>query len=138
MSRSSGMCGGGGHPPGAPRVYSWDSEKIGIGPPPIKTNVGWLRIDHGLSRYSRKYRLGAALLALDKPRQVIARLDYPILEPMHEFEKKGFRPDTVFSCGAVVMGEELFVYYGGGDEVVCVAKLPLQQLLLELSKSTVK
>lgn len=118
-----------------PRVYSWDSDKIGIGPPPIKTTLGWLLIYHGLSRYSKKYRLGAALLALEKPRQVIARLDYPILEPTHEFEKKGLRPDTVFSCGAVTQKDTLFVYYGAGDEVVCVATLSLSQLLVELSRS---
>lgn len=117
-----------------PRVYSWDSDKIGIGPPPIKTASGWLLIYHGLSRYSLKYRLGAALLATDNPSQVLARLDYPILEPETEHEKKGVRPDTVFSCGVCVIEDNLYVYYGGGDQVIGAARLSLSKLLEELRK----
>lgn len=117
-----------------PRIHSWDSEKIGLGPPPIKTSSGWLLIYHGLSRYSRKYRLGAALLSLDNPAQVIARLDYPILEPEDELDKTGFRPDTVFSNGAVVIGDTLYVYYGAGDRVTGVATVGFTKLVNELSK----
>lgn len=118
----------------SPRVHSWDSEKIGIGPPPVKTRDGWLLIYHGLSRYSLKYRLGAVLLDLENPAKVIAQLDYPILEPEAEHEKKGFRPNTVFSCGAVVLKNRLFIYYGAGDQVIGVVSLSLDNLLKELSR----
>ncbi|KKS95866.1 MAG: Glycosidase-related protein [Candidatus Gottesmanbacteria bacterium GW2011_GWA2_43_14] len=117
-----------------PRVYSWDSEKIGIGPPPIKTRAGWLLVYHGISRYSKKYRLGAALLQTDNPSVVLSRLDYPVMEPESEHEKRGFRPDTVFSNGAVVIGDKLFLYTGAGDQVVDVVTMPLEKLLAELKK----
>lgn len=122
----------------APRIHSWDSEKIGIGPPPIATRDGWLLIYHGLSRTSRKYRLGAALLELGNPTNVLARLDYPILEPHDPHDFQGFRPGTVFAGGAVVLEGQLFIYYGGADQVVGVASVPLADLLRELKNYPVR
>ena len=118
-----------------PNEDSWDSEKIGIGPPPIKTHDGWLLIYHGLSKYDGRYRLGAALLEGNNPSNVIARLNYPILEPIENYEHDGLRPGTVFACGAVLKGDELFIYYGGADQYVCVASAKLDVLLDELEKS---
>lgn len=117
----------------APRATMWDSKKIGIAGPPIKTQKGWLMIYHGLSSFDDKYRLSAALLDLNKPEKVLSQLDYPILEPETEYENKGLRPGTVFSCGAVLVGEELFVYYGAADEVIGVATTKLDNLLRALT-----
>jgi len=112
-----------------PNPKSWDSEKIGIAGPPIKTSKGWLLIYHALSKQDKKYRLGAVLLDLKNPDKIISKLDYPILEPEAEYEKQGLRPNTVFSCGAVVIKNKLFVYYGAADEVVCVASANLDKLI---------
>ena len=117
----------------APRATMWDSKKIGIAAPPIKTPQGWLMIYHGLSSFDDKYRLSAALLDLNKPEKVISQLEYPILEPEAEYENRGLRPGTVFSCGAVLIGEELFVYYGAADQVVGVATTRLDNLLKALT-----
>lgn len=117
------------------RDDSWDSEKIGIGAPPIKTKYGWLLIYHGLSKTSKKYRLGAALLDLSHPSHVIARLNYPILEPEEEHEKQGLISNVVFACGAVVIKQQLFVYYGAADKVICVATVDINDLLKELKKN---
>jgi len=65
-------------------------------------------------------------------------LDYPILEPEAPYEKSGFRPDTVFSCGAVVIKDDLFVYYGAGDSTVAVASVSLEKLLDALKNSPYK
>lgn len=116
------------------REDKWDSEKIGIGPPPLKTKDGWLLIYHGLSRFDKQYRLGALLLDLENPSRIIGRLDYPILEPEEEYEKSGQVPNVVFSCGAVIIENQLFVYYGGGDSVIGVATTELDKLLYELQK----
>lgn len=116
------------------RGDKWDSEKIGIGGPPIKTKDGWLLIYHGLSKQDKKYRLGAVLLALENPAQIIARLDYPILEPEEDYEKKGLRSDTVFACGTAVIEGELFVYYGAADQTVAVATVKLGEILEEIKK----
>ena len=106
-----------------PREGKWDSEKVGIGGPPIKTKEGWFLFYHGLSKEDKKYRLGAVLLNLKYPDQIIARIDYPILEPEEDYETKGLRPNTVFSCGNVVIKGKVYVYYGAADHVVGVATM---------------
>ena len=112
-----------------PNVKSWDSEKVGIAGPPHKTKEGWLLIYHGLSSQDKKYRLGAMLLDSEYPERIISKLEYPILEPEEEYETKGFRPDTVFSCGSVIVKNRLYVYYGAADQVICVASVELDKLL---------
>jgi len=41
---------------------------------------------------------------------------------------------VVYSCGAVVKDNELFIYYGGADKVSCVASAPLDKFLDDLKK----
>jgi len=106
----------------------WEAQKVGIGPPPIRTNKGWLMIYHGVDS-NTVYRAGAALLDLEKPCRVIARTTEPILEPEEEYERVGVVPNVVFPEGAVVMGDHLDVYYGGADRVVCLASIQLKQLM---------
>lgn len=113
----------------------WDSAKIGIGGPPIKTKDGWLLIYHGISDYDRKYRLGAMLLDLNNPSIVISRPYRPILEPMEKYEMEGQTPNVIFTCGAVVMKGTLFVYYGGADKVIGVATANLDEFLEEITKT---
>jgi len=124
----------GGHILVTPRPNAWDSDKVGIGPPPIKTPYGWLLIYHGLSKYDRKYRLGAMLLDPGNPLKILSRLHHPILEPEMPYENTGLRPGTVFSCGAVVLEDKLIVYYGGADQVVCAASTSSSGLLTLLRR----
>lgn len=112
-----------------PRQGMWDDEKIGINTVPFKTEFGWLTIYHGINSIDKKYRLGALLLKLDDPRVVLGRTEYPILEPEMPYEKEGMTKNVVFSCGMVVKDEEIIVYYGGADSVICVAKITLIKLL---------
>jgi len=70
-----------------PHPHFWDDEKIGIGPTPIETDVGWLLIYHGISKKDTFYRVGAMLLDLKNPQIVVSRIEYPVLEPTEEFEK---------------------------------------------------
>ncbi len=114
------------------RINMWDSEKIGIGPPPIKTDEGWILIYHGISRFDKKYRLGACLLDFSEEKKVLSRLPYPILEPIAQYENDGLRPGTVFACGAVVKNNKIYIYYGGADQVVCAATISLPDLLSDL------
>ncbi len=114
----------------------WENWKIGAGPPPLKTPEGWLLIYHGVDtkKVPRTYRAGIALLALENPSRVIARLPYPVLEPEKEYEKKGDTPNVVFPEGAIIKNGILFVYYGGADKVCCLATVELDKLLKELKK----
>jgi predicted GH43/DUF377 family glycosyl hydrolase len=106
----------------------WQSVKIGAGPPPVKTAEGWLLIWHGVDQ-NHVYRAGASLLDLKRPWLVIARSPAPILVPREVYERCGDVPNVVFPEGVVVIGDELFVFYGGADKVCCVAKTRLDKLI---------
>jgi predicted GH43/DUF377 family glycosyl hydrolase len=119
-----------------PRADYWDSRKVGAGPPPIRTEEGWLLIYHAVDeRVPDSYKIGAMLLDRDNPTRVIARSPEPILEPTEWYESRGFKSNVVYPCGAVVIGEHLFIYYGAADRVVCVASVKLKKLLEWLSSS---
>ena len=49
----------------------WDSLRIGLGPPPLRTDSGWLVIYHGVKETVAGciYRVGLALMDLDEPTQ---------------------------------------------------------------------
>jgi predicted GH43/DUF377 family glycosyl hydrolase len=105
----------------------WEEQKVGIGPPPIRTDAGWLIIYHGVDS-NTVYRAGAALLDTENPRRLIARTPDPILEPEKNYERIGVVPNVVFPEGAVVIKDELRVFYGGADKVCCVASIPIKLL----------
>jgi predicted GH43/DUF377 family glycosyl hydrolase len=109
----------------------WDGAKIGAGPPPIETPEGWLLIYHGVKMVAERptYRMGLALLDLEEPYKVRGRVPYWVLGPMEPYEMSGDVPNVVFANGAVVRGEDLWLYYGAADTAVCVANAPLDALV---------
>jgi len=113
------------------REGKWDSVRIGAGASPIRTEKGWLEIYHGADENNR-YCLGALLLDADNPFQVIARSEEPIMEPLMDYEKTGFFGNVIFTNGHLVDGDELTLYYGASDEVICMAKLSTQNILQSL------
>jgi predicted GH43/DUF377 family glycosyl hydrolase len=108
----------------------WESAKIGAAGPPIKTDDGWFLIYHGVSE-DKRYCLGAALLDLQEPTKVLARQREPILEPELDWEINGHVPNVVFSCGQAVIGNDIYVYYGGADTAIGVAVLRLSDVRFE-------
>lgn len=122
-----------GHFKISPRPGFWDSHKIGAGAPPIKTDKGWLMIYQAVGKDDRgKYKIGAMLLDLQDPVKVLARSAKPILSPDKWYENAGHKAGVVYSCGAVVIGDQLLVYYGGADTVVNVAGAKLKTFLKQL------
>lgn len=116
------------------RESFWDSRKLGIGAPPLKTRDGWLAIYQGVDeRDPGRYKIGAMLLDLNDPTRVLARLVEPILEPDMWYENEGWKSGVVYPCGAVVIKDRLLVYYGGADKVVCVASAKVDELLGRLA-----
>lgn len=113
----------------APRKGMWDSKKVGIAAPPIKTKEGWLVLYHGVSVEDGFYRVGAVLTDLHDLTKIISRTDEPIFEPETEYEKVGQIQNVVFPCGAVVIDGKIFMYYGGADSVVGVAVGEVEKLL---------
>lgn len=118
-----------------PRKGMWDSKKVGIAAPPIKTKDGWVLFYHGVSQEDRFYRVGALLLDLKEPTRIIARTDEPLFEPEMQYEKAGQISNVVFPCGAVLIKDKFFVYYGGGDSVVGVATVNANKLIEVLKSS---
>lgn len=114
------------------RKGSWDSKRVGAGAAPIKTEQGWLEIYHGANE-KHQYCLGAFLMDLENPYQVIAQSKDPIMMPLEEYELKGFFGHVVFTNGHIVNGDELTVYYGAADEFVCAAKFSIQEILSTLT-----
>ena len=119
-----------------PRKNAWDSLKVGISAPPIKTSYGWLLLYHGVSKSHNTYRMGVVLLDLKDPAIVIARSSDAIFEPEEEYERIGIVNNVVFPCGMVVKDKLLYIYYGGADKVVGVATMKLDILLGALVRGT--
>lgn len=113
------------------REEKWDNGRIGGGAVPIKTDKGWLELYHGASRDNR-YCMGAVLLDLDDPTKVIARSEQPILEPEADYEVNGFFGNVVFSCGVIVDGDVVKMYYGVADTSMACAEFSLQEILESL------
>lgn len=106
----------------------WDSGRIGGGAVPIRTERGWLELYHGATK-DHRYCMGAVLLDLDDPSKVIARSGKPILEPEADYERDGFFGGVVFSCGALVDGDRVRMYYGAADTSMACADLSLTEIL---------
>ncbi len=114
------------------RPGMWDSERVGAGASPIKTEKGWLAIYHGAD-HDNRYCLGAVLFDLEDPSKVISRCDKPIFEPEATYEKNGFFSNVVFTNGHIVDGDKVTVYYGASDEVICGVELSIENILSGLA-----
>jgi predicted GH43/DUF377 family glycosyl hydrolase len=118
-----------------PLPGGWEEERVGAGPPPIRTQHGWWLALYHANEFLRKeenrrfYRMGMAVLDGDDPSRVIYRHPHPIFEPEAEYEVGGPVGNVVFGTGLVERGHELWLYYGGGDGVVCLATVELEALL---------
>lgn len=124
---------------GRPRY--WD-ERIGPGPPPVRTRHGWLLVYHGIATHfasSNIYQAGVALLDLDDPSRLIRRSRDNVLEPRKLYELVGQVPNVVFPTGLIAedaddegfAGDDsrVLVYYGAADTSVCLATCTVGDLL---------
>ena len=82
----------------------------------------------------RKYSIGAVLLDLNEPTQVIGRLHEPLLSP-EGHEREGYVPNVVYSCGSMLHGSELILPYAMSDKASAIATLRLDELLAALLAS---
>lgn len=116
-----------------PSRKGWDSFKVGAGAPPIKTPYGWVLIYHGVNREkadeNRNYSIGLALIDKNNPLKVLTRSKNPILSPEETYEKVGLVNNVVFTCGAVVLNNELLVYYGAADSTIGVASINYDEIV---------
>lgn len=119
-----------------PSRLGWDNRKVGAGAPPIKTKDGWLLIYHSVGESDPgRYKMGAMLLDLQDPTKVLYRTVHPILAPDDHHENSGWKSGVAYPCGAVVIGDDLYVYYGGADMVVCAATANLAAFIQEMKET---
>lgn len=111
----------------------WDANKIGLSPPPLETEDGWLLLYHGVRQTAGGciYRLGLALLDLDEPWHVLHRSDEWIFAPELPYEQHGDVGGVVFPCGWILDRETemLRIYYGAADSCIALATASLKDLV---------
>jgi predicted GH43/DUF377 family glycosyl hydrolase len=111
----------------------WDSRRIGIGPPPLRTERGWLIVYHGVrdTVSGALYRVGLALADLAEPTLVTHRLPGWIFGPDADYERAGDVPNAIFPCGLIHDEDTglLRLYYGAADTTVALATAQLDDVL---------
>ena len=100
----------------------WNVQKIGP-TPPIKTDKGWLDIIHGVFSPAggTYYYIGAILLDPEEPWKIIGKTNSYLMMPQMPYEQHGNCDNTIFPCGAVTKGDELWLYYGACDHSINLA-----------------
>jgi predicted GH43/DUF377 family glycosyl hydrolase len=111
----------------------WDSLRIGIGPPLLRTDHGWLLVYHGVKEtvMGAIYRVGLALLDLEQPTRVLHRAAEWALAPAEPYERTGDVPNAIFPCGLIHDRErgDLRLYYGAADTSICLATASYDEVL---------
>jgi len=109
----------------------WDANKIGLSPPPLRTDRGWLILYHGvrITASGCLYRLGLGLLDLEDPTKLLARSDEWVFAPQEDYEVAGDVAKVVFPCGWVSEGDDLRLYYGGADKRIALATARISEIL---------
>lgn len=119
------------------------NQKIGAGPPPIKTAKGWLTVFHASDfderrqrngyekTWKKRYSAGIMLLDAENPRHVVAMSKKPLLVPEAPYETTGgYRNDVIFPTGMILEESgEVKIYYGAADTTMCLASADLGDLL---------
>jgi predicted GH43/DUF377 family glycosyl hydrolase len=111
----------------------WDANRVGLSPPLIETPRGWLMLYHGVRRTGAGclYRLGVALLDLERPERCLLRGDSWIFGPETPYEREGDVGYVAFPCGYTIGPDPdvINLYYGAADTSVALATGRISHLL---------
>ena len=121
----------------------FSNQKIGPGPPPVKTRKGWLTIFHasdfdssrernGYERvWQKRYSAGIMLLDLNNPGKVIGMSKLPLISPEAPYEiEGGYRNKVIFPTGMILEDSgEVKIYYGAADTYMCLATAQVDELI---------
>ncbi len=110
--------------------FPWEFIQIGNCGAPIELPEGWLVLTHGVGAM-RKYAIGAVLLDKDDPSRVLGRSFTPLLSAADE-DREGYVPNVVYTCGAIMVGDDLFMPYGVADSSVCFGFFPIADILAHM------
>ncbi|HEY6191627.1 MAG TPA: glycoside hydrolase family 130 protein [Bacteroidota bacterium] len=121
----------------------FSNQKLGAGPPPVKTSKGWLTVFHASDfdatrgrdgfelTWKKRYSAGVMLLDLADPRKVVGMSKKPLLAPEALYETtEGYRNNVVFPTGMILeKNQEVKIYYGAADTCMCLASAQLHDLI---------
>ncbi len=107
--------------------FGWELIQIGNCGSPILIDEGWLLLTHGVGAM-RQYSIGAVLLDRDDPSKILGRTRQPVLQAEDD-DRNGYVPNVVYTCGAMRIGDQLFMPYGISDSSIGFAFLPLKELI---------
>ncbi len=110
------------------KTHWWLERGPELGATPIKTDRGWLFI-YSAESMAYVWTITAALVDLHEPHKLIARIPSFLLQPVTLYEREGIVPEVTFPEGAVIVGSDLYVYYGCADTVIGLATCKLNELL---------
>jgi predicted GH43/DUF377 family glycosyl hydrolase len=105
----------------------WEFVQTGNCGSPLKTEQGWILLTHGVGPM-RQYVMSAILLDLATPAKVIGRLKNPLLVPT-ESEREGYVPNVVYSCGSLIVQDQLIIPYAMSDYRTGIASVDVHELL---------
>ena len=114
-----------------PRAYHTVKEvKNGQGPPPVKTDEGWIHLLHGVRHTAAglRYTLYIVVTDLNEPWKVIKRPSGHFLEPLGD-ERTGDVSNVVFCNGWIADDDgTVFIYYASSDTRMHVATTTIDKL----------
>ena len=123
----------------------WCNNKIGPGPPPVRTDAGWLTVFHAVDKdesrrgwgwsgdWTKRYSAGVMLLDLAEPWRLIGLSRRPLLvpEPPYAYEVAGgYRDYVIFPTGMILEDDgQVKIYYGAADTAIALATASVGDLL---------
>ena len=112
------------------KYHTITETKNGAGAVPIKTEKGWIHIAHGVRNTAAGLRYVIYVFATDlvDPTKCIAEPSGFFIAPYGE-ERVGDVSNVAFTNGAIVDGEDVYIYYASSDTRLHVAKTTLEKLV---------
>ncbi len=113
------------------RIYHTITEvKNGAGAVPIKTDLGWIHVAHGVRNTAAglRYVIYAFATALEDPSKVIAQPSGLLIGP-RGMERVGDVSNVVFTNGAITEEDgTIYIYYASSDTRMHVARTSVEKL----------
>jgi len=137
----------------------FDNTFVEMGPPPIKTKDGWLVLYHGINdahwyqigfllldldnprkilfrtekpifKPEKEYEMSGIVDVLPGGFEVMQKMSEEELKDfLAKHDAKGTMPKVTFCCGATVIDDELRIFYGASDSVICTAVANIDDIL---------
>jgi beta-1,2-mannobiose phosphorylase / 1,2-beta-oligomannan phosphorylase len=114
----------------------WESLRVGVGTPPVRTHLGYMIVYHGVNGVLAQapgelnhvtYDAGVLIFRHEQNRLLRYRSATPILIPEIEDERDGGH-NVVFPTGIDKRSEDVYdIYYGMADRYIGVARLRLPE-----------